>query len=51
MLNIAKSYNKNKMPNFSLSSLSKIRKSKRNTVSQMNGCNGDLDILQIFTTK
>ena len=33
------------------SSLSKIRKSKRNTVSQMDGCTDDLDILQIFTTK
>ena len=50
MLNIAESYTKNKMHNF-WSSLSKIRKSKRNTVSQMDGCTDDLDILQIFTTK
>ena len=28
-----------------------IRKSKRNTVSQIDGCTDDLDILQIFTTK
>ena len=50
MLNIAESYTKNKMHNF-WSSLSKIRKSKLNTVSQMDGCTDDLDILQIFTTK
>ena len=50
MLNIAESYTKNKMHNF-WSSLSKIRKSKRNTVSQMDGFTDDLDILQIFTTK
>ena len=37
MLNIAESYTKNKMHNF-WSSLSKIRKSKRNTVSQIDGC-------------
>ena len=42
MLNIAESYTKNKMYNFG-SSLCKIRKSKRNTVSQMNGCTDDLD--------
>ena len=50
MLNIAESYTKNKMYNF-WSSLCKIRKSKRDTVSQMDGCTDDLDILQIFTTK